>query len=325
MKILVTGAAGFVPSHLVDLLLSQGHEVWGVDNFITGNPNNIIHLKNNQNFHFSIADVSVAIPSFHDSNLSIVESFKDDIKFDRVYHMASPASPIDYVQLPFETLHAGSKATEVCLNRCVKDSARFLLASTSEVYGDPSIHPQTESYWGNVNPIGPRSVYDEAKRYAEALTMAYQRYKNIDTRIVRIFNTYGPRMRPNDGRVMPAFINQAINKQPLTIFGTGKQTRSFCYVSDLVNGINLLMESDINTPCNIGNPHELTMLELADYINKFTHNEAGFIFKELPQDDPTQRKPDITLAKNHLNWEPIVSFEEGVLKTVEWFRKLENN
>lgn len=325
MKILVTGAAGFVPSHLVDLLLSQGHEVWGVDNFITGDRKNIEHLENNENFHFETFDVSLAIPQFHDSQLSFLKSFEKVVRFDRVYHMASPASPIDYVQLPFETMHAGSKATEVCLERCVNDEARFLLASTSEVYGDPSVHPQVESYWGNVNPIGPRSVYDEAKRYAEALTMAYQRYKKVDTRIVRIFNTYGPRMRPDDGRVMPAFINQAINKQPLTIFGSGQQTRSFCYVSDLVRGINLLMESDVTTPCNIGNPYEITMLRLADYVNKFTHNNAGFVFKKLPQDDPTQRKPDITLAKNKLNWEPLVSFEDGVSKTIEWFRKLSNN
>lgn len=325
MKILVTGAAGFVPSHLVDLLLSQGHEIWGIDNFVTGNSKNIEHLKDNQRFHFFLHDVSESIPSFHDEKLLFVDSFSSKIKFDRVYHMASPASPIDYVQLPFETLNAGSKATEVCLNRCNEDNARFLLASTSEIYGDPVVHPQIESYWGNVNPIGPRSVYDEAKRYAETLTMAYQRYKNVDTRIVRIFNTYGPRMRPNDGRVMPAFINQALNGLPLTVFGDGKQTRSFCYVEDLVKGINALMESDLNTPCNIGNPHEMSMLQLAEYINKFTGNQAGIIHKSLPQDDPTQRRPNIELAKSKLNWEPLVSFDEGVSKTVEWFRDFMNN
>jgi dTDP-glucose 4,6-dehydratase len=306
MKILVTGAAGFVPSHLIDLLLSQGHEVWGVDNFITGKPDNVAHLKNNSNFHFF--------------EFNVIDGIPYDAKFERIYHMASPASPIDYVELPFETLEAGSKASEVCLNRCVNDGARFLFASTSEVYGDPTVHPQVETYWGNVNPIGPRSVYDEAKRYAEALTMAYQRYKNVDTRIVRIFNTYGPRMRPNDGRVMPAFINQALNGEPLTVFGDGKQTRSFCYVEDLVRGINALMESNLNTPCNIGNPHEMTMLQLAEYINRFTNNNAGIIHKPLPQDDPTQRKPNIDLAKSQLNWEPRVSFEEGVARTVEWFK-----
>jgi dTDP-glucose 4,6-dehydratase len=306
MKILVTGAAGFVPSHLVDLLLSQGHEVFGVDSFITGNRENIEHLKDN--------------PSFHFTKINIIDGVPYSTKFDRIYHMASPASPIDYVELPFETLDAGSKATEVCLNCCEHNGARFLFASTSEVYGDPTVHPQVESYWGNVNPIGPRSVYDEAKRFGEALTMAYQRYRNVDTRIVRIFNTYGPRMRPNDGRVMPAFINQAIRGEPLTVFGDGKQTRSFCYVEDLVRGINALMESCVNTPCNIGNPHEMTMLQLAEYINKFTNNQTGIVYKPLPQDDPTQRKPNIDLARGSLNWEPRVSFEEGVAKTVEWFR-----
>lgn len=306
MRILVTGAAGFVPSHLVDLLLSQGHEVFGVDNFITGNRENIEHLKDNPNFHFM--------------KINIVDGIPYSTKFDRIYHMASPASPIDYVELPFETLDAGSKAVEVCLNRCQQNDARFLFASTSEVYGDPTVHPQVESYWGNVNPIGPRSVYDEAKRFGEALTMAYQRYRSVDTRIVRIFNTYGPRMRPNDGRVMPAFINQALRGEALTVFGDGKQTRSFCYVEDLVRGINALMESNLNTPCNIGNPHEMTMLQLAEYINKFTNNQAGIVHKPLPQDDPTQRKPNIDLARDRLNWEPRVSFEDGVAKTVEWFR-----
>ena len=306
MKILVAGAAGFVPSHLVDLLLSQGHEVFGVDNFITGNRENIEHLKDNPRFYFSKNDIIDGVPY--------------STKFDRVYHLASPASPIDYIELPFETLNAGSKATEVCLNRCEHNDARFLFASTSEVYGDPTVHPQVESYWGNVNPIGPRSVYDEAKRFGEALTMAYQRYRSVDTRIVRIFNTYGPRMRANDGRVMPAFINQAIRGEPLTVFGDGKQTRSFCYVEDLVVGINALMESKINTPCNIGNPHEMTMLQLAEYINKFTNNQTGIVYKPLPQDDPTQRKPNIDLARSGLNWEPRVTFEEGVAKTVEWFR-----
>ena len=230
-------------------------------------------------------------------------------------------SPIDYVQLPFETLYAGSDATRIGLDRARKDGARFLLASTSEVYGDPAVHPQVESYWGNVNPIGPRSVYDEAKRYAEALTMAYHRYHGVATRIVRIFNTYGPRMRPNDGRVMPAFCGQALRGEPLTVFGDGTQTRSFCFVTDLVDGIVRLMESDLAEPCNVGNPHEMTMLQLAEYINTFTGNKAGIIHKPLPVDDPTQRRPDISRARAVLGWEPKVSFAEGVEKTVAWFRE----
>jgi dTDP-glucose 4,6-dehydratase len=236
--------------------------------------------------------------------------------------MASPASPIDYVELPFETLYAGSDGTRLLLERARADGARFLLASTSEVYGDPAVHPQVEDYWGNVNPIGVRSVYDEAKRYAEALSMAFARYHKVEVRIVRIFNTYGPRMRPNDGRVMPAFCSQALAGEPLTVFGDGLQTRSFCYVSDLVEGISRLMESDLTTPCNVGNPHEMTMLQLAEYINRFTGNKAGIVHRPLPKDDPTRRRPDITLARTRLGWEPQVDFEEGVSRTVAYFRSL---
>jgi dTDP-glucose 4,6-dehydratase len=308
MRFLVTGGAGFVPSHLCERLLGDGHEVVAIDNFVTGHRRNLATFENNPRFSFVEADVSKALP---------VEG-----RFDRIFHMASPASPIDYVQLPFETLYAGSDATRLCLDRARQDGARFLLASTSEVYGDPAIHPQVESYWGNVNPIGPRSVYDEAKRYAEALTMAYHRYHGVQTRIVRIFNTYGPRMRANDGRVMPAFCSQALQGEPLTVFGEGKQTRSFCYVTDLVDGIVRLMESDLTDPCNIGNPHEMTMLELAEYINQFTGNQAGIVHKPLPPDDPTQRRPDISRARAVLGWEPKVPFAEGVERTVAYFRDL---
>ena len=308
MRICVTGGAGFVPSHLCERLLGEGHEVFAVDNYVTGAKRNVATFLDHENFRLIEADVSEALPI--------------DGKLDRIYHMASPASPIDYVELPFQTLHAGSKATELALERCVADGARFFLASTSEVYGDPAVHPQVESYWGNVNPIGPRSVYDEAKRYAEAVTMAYQRYKGVETRIIRIFNTYGPRMRPNDGRVVPAFCGQALQGKPLTVFGDGTQTRSFCYVSDLVDGIVRLMESDLGTPCNVGNPSERTMLELADHINRYTGNQAGIVHRPLPKDDPTRRKPDITLAKTRLGWEPKVEFADGMAKTVEYFREV---
>lgn len=311
MRILVTGGAGFVPSHLCERLLNDGHEVVAIDNYVTGNPRNVATFAENPHFRLIEADVSLALP---------VEG-----RFDRIFHMASPASPIDYVELPFETLYAGSDASRLCLERARADGARFLLASTSEVYGDPAIHPQVESYWGNVNPIGVRSVYDEAKRYAEALTMAYQRYHKVETRIVRIFNTYGPRMRPNDGRVMPAFCSQALRGEPLTVFGDGLQTRSFCYVTDLVDGIVRLMESGLPTPCNVGNPHEMTMLQLAEYINRFTGNQAGIIHKPLPSDDPTRRKPDITLAHGTFGWEPQVDFETGVSRTVEYFRNAPAN
>ena len=306
MRILVTGGAGFIPSHLCDRLLSEGHEVVAVDNFVTGHRRNLATLVGNPRFSFVEADVTRELPVSG--------------RFDRIYHMASPASPIDYVQLPFETLYAGSKATELGLELARRDGARFFLASTSEVYGDPAVHPQVESYWGNVNPIGPRSVYDEAKRFAEALTMAYQRYHQVETRIIRIFNTYGPRMRENDGRVMPAFISQALRRQPLTVFGEGHQTRSFCYCSDLVDGIYRLMESNLTEPCNVGNPHEMTMLDLAQYINEFTGNPAGIIHKPLPPDDPTQRKPNIDRAKANFGWEPKVSFRDGVERTVAYFR-----
>lgn len=308
MRILVSGGAGFVPSHLCERLLDDGHEVVAIDNFVTGHTRNLATLTPNPRFRFVQADVSKELP---------VEG-----RFDRIFHMASPASPIDYVQLPFETLYAGSDATRNCLERARLEGSRFLMASTSEVYGDPAVHPQVESYWGNVNPIGPRSVYDEAKRYAEALTMAYHRYHKVETRIVRIFNTYGPRMRANDGRVMPAFCSQALRGEPLTVFGEGHQTRSFCYVTDLVDGIVKLMESDLTEPCNVGNPHEMTMLQLAQYINTFTGNNAGIVHRPLPPDDPTQRKPDITRARTVLNWEPKVPFAEGVKRTVAYFKDL---
>lgn len=309
MRILVTGGAGFVPSHLCERLLADGHEVVALDNFVTGHRRNLAGLLPDPRFSFVEADISKEIPVGG--------------RFDRIFHMASPASPIDYVELPFETLYAGSDGSRNGLERARADGARFLLASTSEVYGDPAIHPQVESYWGNVNPIGVRSVYDEAKRYAEALTMAYQRYHGVATRIVRIFNTYGPRMRPNDGRVMPAFCSQALRGEPLTVFGDGLQTRSFCFVTDLVDGIVRLMESDLATPCNVGNPHEMTMLQLAEYINQFTGNQAGIIHKPLPKDDPTRRKPDISLAQSALGWSPKVGFEEGVSRTVAYFRDME--
>ena len=306
MRILVTGGAGFIASHLCERLLEQGHEVVAVDNFITGHRRNIATLLPHPAFRFVEADVTRSLPV--------------DGRFDRIFHMASPASPIDYVQLPFETLYCGSDATRIALDRALNDGARFFLASTSEVYGDPLVHPQVETYWGNVNPIGPRSVYDEAKRFAEALTMAYHRYRHVETRIVRIFNTYGPRMRANDGRVMPAFISQALRNEPLTVFGDGLQTRSFCYVDDNVRGLMGLMESDLQEPCNIGNPEEMTMLALAEYINRFTGNTAGIVFKPLPTDDPMQRKPVIERARKAFGWEPQVSFETGVERTVAYFR-----
>jgi dTDP-glucose 4,6-dehydratase len=306
MRVLVTGGAGFVPSHLCERLLADGHDVVALDNLLTGRRSNLDALADHPRFQFVEGDVIKGIP---------VEG-----RFDRVFHMASPASPIHYLKMPFETLYVGSDGTRHCLERCETDGARFLLASTSEVYGDPAVHPQVESYWGNVNPIGPRSVYDEAKRYAEALAMAFQRYKGVETRIVRIFNTFGPRMRGDDGRVVPTFIKQALAGQPLTVFGDGTQTRSFCYVSDLVGGLVALMESDLEEPCNLGNPHELTMIELAEEINALTGNTAGVVHRPLPTDDPTRRRPDISRAAAVLGWSPAVAFSEGMAATVEWFR-----
>jgi dTDP-glucose 4,6-dehydratase len=307
-RILVTGGAGFVASHLCARLLADGHEVVAADNFITGHQRNLDVHGGNPRFSFVHADISEGLPI--------------DGTLDRIYNLASPASPIDYVELPFETLYVGSDGVRHCLERAHQDGARFLQASTSEVYGDPAVHPQVESYWGNVNPIGPRSVYDEAKRYAEALTMAFHRYRGVETRLVRIFNTYGPRMRHDDGRVVPAFVSQALQGRPLTIFGDGTQTRSFCFVSDLVDGIVRLMESDLTEPCNMGNPHELTMLQLAEHINRVTGNTAGIIHKPLPKDDPTRRRPDITRAHETLGWSPKVSFDQGIATTVDWFRTI---
>lgn len=303
----VTGAAGFLGSHLVDLLLSRGHKVVGIDNFVTGSVDNIAHLGGNSNFKFIEQDVT--------------EFIFLDTRVDYVWHFASPASPIDYLELPIQTLKVGSLGTHKALGLAKIKGARFLLASTSEVYGDPLVHPQTEDYWGNVNTLGPRGCYDEAKRFAEALTMAYHREHGVDTRIVRIFNTYGPRMRANDGRVVPAFISQALGGDPLTVFGDGKQTRSFCYCSDLIEGIYRLMLVNNHMPVNIGNPHEMTMLDFAGEVIRLTGSESEIVFKALPEDDPKQRRPDITRARNLLQWEPVVALENGLADTIAYFRE----
>lgn len=302
----VTGSAGFLGSHLVDLLLSRGHRVVGIDNFVTGRVENFAHLAGNQDFRFIQQDVTEFI-------------FLKE-KVDYVWHFASPASPIDYLELPIQTLKVGSLGTHKALGLAKEKGARILIASTSEIYGDPTVHPQTEDYWGNVNTIGPRGCYDEAKRFAEAITMAYHRQHQLDTRIVRIFNTYGPRMRLNDGRVVPAFVGQALEGKSLTVFGKGTQTRSFCYVSDLIEGIYRLMMSDSPLPVNIGNPREMTMLEFAEAVLRATGSKSKIIFKPLPQDDPKQRQPDITRAKKLLKWEPQVGLDEGLCKTIEYFR-----
>ncbi len=302
----VTGAAGFLGSHLTDLLISRGHKVIGIDNFVTGSVDNIVHLGGNPNFKFIQQDVT--------------EFIFLDTPVNYVWHFASPASPIDYLQIPIQTMKVGSLGTHKALGLAKNKGARFLVASTSEIYGDPHVHPQTEEYWGNVSTIGPRGCYDEAKRFAEALTMAYHREHKVDTRIVRIFNTYGPRMRINDGRVVPAFVSQALTHQPITIFGKGTQTRSFCYYADLIEGIYRLMMSDYDLPVNIGNPTEMTMLQFAQQIIQATGSKSKIVFKPLPQDDPKQRKPDITKAKKLLKWEPQVKLAEGLKATIAYFR-----
>ena len=305
---LVTGGAGFLGSHLCDRLLAEGHRVIAMDNLLTGNLANIAHLRSDPKFEFIHHNVSNHI----------------DLSgpLDYIFHFASPASPIDYLELPIQTLKVGSLGTHNALGLAKAKGARLLLASTSEVYGDPLIHPQVESYWGNVNPIGPRGVYDEAKRFAEAIVMAYHRYHRLETRIVRIFNTYGPRMRPNDGRIVPAFCCQALKGEPMTVFGDGSQTRSFCYVSDLVEGIFRLMMSDCDTPVNIGNPRELSVLEFAVKIKELTKSDSPIIHKPLPVDDPKVRRPDISKAKSILGWEPVMPLEDGLAKTIEYFDSL---
>ena len=302
----VTGGAGFLGSHLTDRLLKEGFRVIGIDNFLTGSAANIEHLAGNDDYKFIKHDVSNFI------------FLPDDVHY--VFHFASPASPVDYLEHPIPTLKVGSHGTHNTLGLAKAKKATFLLASTSECYGDPLIHPQPETYWGNVNPIGPRGVYDEAKRFAEAMTMAYHRYHKMDTKIVRIFNTYGPRMRLRDGRVVPAFIGQALTDQPLTIFGDGSQTRSFCYVSDLIDGIFRLAMSDFHEPVNIGNPTEMTIRQFAEEIIRITGTSAPIEYRPLPVDDPKVRQPDITRARSILQWEPRVSFETGISHAIDYFR-----
>jgi dTDP-glucose 4,6-dehydratase len=302
----VTGGAGFLGSHLVDLLLGRGHYVIAIDNLVTGTVNNISHLAGSSHFKFIQQDVTEFV-FLHEP-------------VDYIWHFASPASPVDYLELPIQTLKVGSLGTHKALGLARNKGARFLLASTSEIYGDPLVHPQTEDYWGNVNTIGPRGCYDESKRFAEAMTMAYHREHAIDTRIVRIFNTYGPRMRMHDGRVVPAFVGQALENKPMTVFGEGKQTRSFCYCSDLIEGIYRLMMSPHTEPVNIGNPREMTMLEFAEEVIRVTGSRSKIVFRPLPQDDPKQRQPDITRAREWLKWEPVVPLREGLKKTIGYFR-----
>ncbi len=304
----VTGGAGFLGSHLCDHLLEHGHRVLCLDNLITGNPANVAHLSGNADFRFVRHDVTeyIDVPG----------------PVDYIFHFASPASPIDYLELPIQTLKVGALGTHKTLGLARAKKAKFLLASTSETYGDPLVHPQPETYWGNVNPIGPRGVYDEAKRFAEAMTMAYHRYHGVDTRIVRIFNTYGPRMRPNDGRVVPAFIVEALKGEPLTVFGNGRQTRSFCYVSDLIAGIYALAMSTCHDPVNIGNPREMSVLDFAKKIQELCGSKSEIVFKALPVDDPKIRQPNIDKARTLLGWEPRMDLDEGLQLTIEYFRTL---
>ncbi len=306
MRVLITGAAGFLGSHLTDRFLSDGHAVVGVDNFLTGSPDNLAHLMGNERFEFIQHDVTnfIYVPG----------------SLDGVLHFASPASPVDYLQLPIQTLKVGSLGTHKALGLAKAKGARFLLASTSEVYGDPQVHPQPESYWGHVNPVGPRGVYDEAKRFAEAMTMAYRRFHQVDTRIVRIFNTYGPRMRQHDGRVVSNFVVQALLGEPLTIYGDGGQTRSFCYVSDLIDGILRLFHSDEPDPTNVGNPNEFTVRQLAEEVLRLTGSSSTIEKHPLPTDDPKMRRPDISKARERLQWEPEITLEDGLQRTIDHFK-----
>jgi len=304
-RVVITGAAGFIGSHLAETLLDRDYAVIGIDNLLTGDTANISHLAN-RDFLFIKHDVTTYIYI--------------DGPVDFVLHWASPASPIDYLELPIPTLKVGALGTHKALGLAKAKNARFVLASTSEVYGDPLEHPQKETYWGNVNPVGPRGVYDEAKRFAEAMTMAYHRYHGLDTKIVRIFNTYGPRMRVNDGRAVPAFMSQALRNEDVTVFGEGTQTRSFTYITDLVDGIIRLMLSSENDPVNIGNPHEMTIKEIAETIIRMTGSKSRIVYKPLPVDDPKQRRPDITRARTKLGWDPKVALEQGLVKTIEYFR-----
>jgi dTDP-glucose 4,6-dehydratase len=306
-RVLITGAAGFLGSHLCDRFIKEGYHVIGMDNLITGNIKNIEHLFPLKEFEYYQHDVSrfVHVPG----------------KLDYILHFASPASPIDYLKMPIQTLKVGSLGTHNLLGLAKEKKARMLIASTSEVYGDPTVHPQPEEYWGNVNPVGPRGVYDEAKRFQEAITMAYHNFHGVETRIVRIFNTYGPRMRLDDGRALPAFMSQALNGEDLTMFGDGSQTRSFCYVSDLIDGIYRLLLSDYHLPVNIGNPQEITLLQFAEEILKLIDTKSKIVYLPLPKDDPKQRKPDITKAKSILDWEPKVERSEGLKITLEYFKK----
>ena len=307
MRVVVTGAAGFLGSHLVDRLLEQGHEVVGIDSLITGQLENIKHLESNRAFHFVKADVTqyIHVPG----------------PVDRVYHFASPASPRDFLRFPVHILKVGAIGTLNALGLSKAKGSRMLLASTSEIYGDPQVHPQVEGYWGHVNPIGQRSMYDEAKRFAEALTMSYHRQNQVETRIVRIFNTFGPRMRLDDGRVLPNFVRAALRNEPITMYGDGLQTRSFCYVDDLLRGILLLMESGMDEPVNIGNPQEMTMLDFAKEIIELTGSKSQVVHETLPKDDPLRRRPDITKAKAVLGWEPVIPRREGLIRTIEDFRR----
>ena len=306
MRVVVTGAAGFLGSHLSDRLIAEGHHVVGLDNLVTGDVRNIAHLAGHERFRFILHDVT--------------EYIYLDGAVDAILHFASPASPIDYLQIPIQTLKVGALGTHKALGLARAKKARFLLASTSEVYGDPLVHPQPEDYWGNVNPVGPRGCYDEAKRFGEAMTVAYRNFHQVDTRIVRIFNTYGPRMRPNDGRIVPSLIGQALRGEPLTVFGDGSQTRSFCYVSDLIDGIYRLLLSDVVDPVNIGNPAEMTVMQFAETIKKATGSNSTIVHKPLPTDDPKQRRPDITRARKLLGWEPRVALDEGIAATIAYFR-----